>query len=233
MSNPFSEKYRTVSLLQLADVIINSGNYNEAAVAAAREELQRRNISTEEFDQARNEILFRKEKNDKREEKFRKISDEYAGILDPKSEKSPDQILKLVCAGLAGLLLYKMYTSYGILIYTVRYSNFDNPAFYIWFLSFGFTGAIMVLLWNKIKAGYYIFYGWIILNLAMTLINLYYIWSILDFMDTLWPPNPSIINLSIFGAFFWVANYKKFKQAFRKIPKEEEIEKMIKEINTN
>jgi hypothetical protein len=230
MSNPFKEKFRSITLVQLLDVTMNSHNYNEQALAAAEEELRNRNLSSEEIEEAKKIILERTEKTIRKEQKIQKITTEYAGILDPREEKSPDQLLKLVCGGIAIQVLYKLYSSWGLVLYTFRYSDFNSPVLYAWLITLGLNVSIIILLWNKIKAAYYIFYGWVVLNLAVTAINLYYLWTVFDIMETIMALNPAVINLAVYGAFFWAVNNRKFKKAFDKKPKEEEIEEMIETI---
>jgi hypothetical protein len=230
MSNPFTERFKTITLIQLMDVIINSHNYNDEALKAAQEELKSRGPGDHEIQEAKRVVIERTEKDTKKAQKIQKISNEYSVILDPRIEKSPDQLLKLVCGGMTALVLYKIYSSFGLLIYTFRYSDFSSPVVYIWLMTIGINMAIIILLWNKIRAAYYIFYCWIVLNLAITLINLYYLWSMFDVLETIMALNPRVINLVIYGGFFWVANNKKFKRAFDVQPKEEEIEELIEKI---
>jgi hypothetical protein len=230
MSNPFKEKFKSITLVQLMDVIINSHNYNEQTLPAAEEELRNRNLSSEEIEEAKKIILERTEKTIKKEQKIQKVTNEYAGILDPRQEKSPDQLLKLVCGGITLQVFYKLYSSWGLILYTFRYSDFSSPVLYAWLITLGLNVSIIILLWNRIKTAYYIFYGWVILNLAVTAINLYYLWSVSDVLETVMSLNPTVINLAIYGAFFWAVNNKKFKKAFDKKPKEEEIEELIEKI---
>jgi hypothetical protein len=230
MSNPFREKFKSITLVQLMDVINNAHNYNEEAIKAAEEEIKARNLTGYEIDQAKKIIYERTEKDNKKEQKLLKISKEYRGILDPREEKSPDQLLKLVCGGMAVLIIYKTYSSSGLLLYALKYSDFSNPALYGWLIAAGLSAAIIILLWNRIKAAYYIFYCWVVLNLASTMISLYYLWSIFDVLETFMSFDPAVINLVVCSVFFWAANTKKFKKAFEKKPKEEEIEEMIENI---
>jgi hypothetical protein len=230
MSSQFRERFKTVTLVQLMDVIVNSQNYNPEALKAAEEELISRSLSREEVTEAKRIVIERTENDLKREQKIQKISTEYTGILDPRAEKTPDQLLKLVCGGIVVLVLYRIYTSVELFTFMFRYSDFANPVLYFRLIGIGLHIAIVTLLWNRIKAAYYIFYGWVILSLAGTLINLYSLWTVFDVIETFLEFNPHVINLFIYGLMFWIANNKKFKKAFGKKPKEEEIEEMIETI---
>ena len=53
--NPFAEKYKTLSLAQLLDIIDTPENYQPIAVTAAEDELLTRNLSIEEMAEARAE----------------------------------------------------------------------------------------------------------------------------------------------------------------------------------
>lgn len=72
-NNSFSEYYKTVSNEELIRIVINPGDYQPAAVEAAKEELASRNLSDDVIQEARTLLSAEQEKKEKELEKRRAV----------------------------------------------------------------------------------------------------------------------------------------------------------------
>jgi len=92
MDFDFQKEFTNSSALELLKIIRNPGNYQPAAVEAARLVLSARNISQEEMDEANRELLHLEEEEKRKQEKIEAYKANVTGVLS--SLIVPDQELK-------------------------------------------------------------------------------------------------------------------------------------------
>lgn len=215
------------------DVIVNSENYNEEAVKAAEEELKNRNLSEMEIAGAEKTVLSRKDETIKGN-KIATFVSELQRILDPAKEKSPEETLKLVCGALICNILYKLYQGFHLLQYLLQYSDFGTPVLYGYIISCALSVTIVVLVWKKIRAGYYMLLIWLILSVALFSFAALSKFVINQYNSVYVSVTSYFVYAILYSCLLWAVCRKKFRSNFfGSVTKEEDVEKLINEIKVD
>jgi hypothetical protein len=169
---PFAEKYKTLSVAQLLEIIDTPGNYQPVAVTAAEDELLARNISIAEMAEARAENELRaneKEAKSERKKAFEnKLVNAAGSVIDTINpvQKTPASLNRVI------LLISIVFGILGVVqvYYLVRYLPVVlNNSYHIsisitmpyFFQGFYLLGTAF-LFWKRMK------WGWIFLGIYIT-----------------------------------------------------------------
>jgi hypothetical protein len=167
MSNPFAEKYKTLSTAQLLEIIDTPENYQPLAITAAEDELLDRNPYVAEMTEARAENGARNAEKEAKSEKKKSFEDKIINVagsvietISPvqKTPSSLNRVILLISIVFALLGLFRLYTFYDESRYLLADNyrmvlNITLPALFegIYLLGTAF------MFWKKMK------WGWIFL----------------------------------------------------------------------
>src|SRR2546421_7619717 len=106
--NPFSETYKSLSTLDLLEIIKSKENYQQQALEAAEMEINNRKLSPEEYELARAEQEIKEElrrrKNERKqaiENRLKSYGDKVLSDISLVETKTTDQRIRLICYGIA------------------------------------------------------------------------------------------------------------------------------------
>ena len=169
--NSFAELYKKLTNTRLLEIINKPGEYEEAAVAAAQEEIDRRSLSENEISEINNEIeAIRnqklKEEQETEEAKNKLIAAGTTVIKDygpvRRSSLTPDRLINLICIVFGGLYLYSTIGEFSLIGYLFTANiKWDFSVFMILAQLIVLPVAIL-LFWLGRK------WGWLLLSAYMT-----------------------------------------------------------------
>jgi hypothetical protein len=166
--NPFAEKYKTLSIAQLLEIIDTPENYQPLAIAAAEDELLARNVSIAEMTESRAENELRANEKDAKIERKRAFEDKLVNAANSaietihpvqKTPASANRVILLISIVFAifGLVHLYRFAYYIIgswhMIYHMRVSLIFPYLFQGLFLA-----GTAFLFWKRMK------WGWIFLG---------------------------------------------------------------------
>jgi hypothetical protein len=169
MSNPFAHKMELLSDSELLKVLELKDDYQPLAVEAAEAELEKRNLTSEQRDNAKAILDLEKEKAKGKKEKADQIRNKYYEVLDfinPISPKNLDTKIKIIAVGLAIPFLMVIY-EYRFLFEAITHGEL-GPFVLISIIIFAIIGLGIIRFWKIHKS------GWMVLsfNLTFTLLGL-------------------------------------------------------------
>jgi|SRR5882724_8059781 len=163
--NPFPDTYKDFSNARLLYILQNEAEYQPLAIEAARNELASRNLSPEETEAAKQELIQQKEIDDKKTEKLRAFSTKtrdftqsIAETIRPSSgAPSAERILKAFC--IIDIILFlvtsiRNYRSFGFSFEMAVRGDFGSLVVVIASIA---EPVALILLWLKKRAGWFIF----------------------------------------------------------------------------
>ncbi len=115
-SNNFSEYYKTISNSELLTILDNPGQYQAAAVEAAKQEFSYRQLSNEEVQAAKEQIIAEQIQKEKQREKVKAVEDKVkaAGytLIDTLNPiqfgiSSTEKTIRLIVVVFGGLFIYQ------------------------------------------------------------------------------------------------------------------------------
>ncbi len=154
--NPFADKYKTLTNIQLLEVLQFPENYQSLAIEAAHLELNQRKLSDEELLRAKEIIQERNRKEEERIEKINSIKEKTSSIgFNFLSALNPIQVgvinaeryMRLITVF---LLLGVFVDLYSSLPHILHYNFFTLP--YVLSLVFGLV--CLITFWKRMKAGW-------------------------------------------------------------------------------
>ena len=184
--NEFSERYKKLGNASLLEIIDNPGDYQLAAVEAAKKEFESRNLSAEQLASAREElelkykdILLEKEREEEVKRKIKSVSSSIFDSLNPIPDKGSfaENYIRLVSLAIAILFFYQIYTEYGIIRYmfsdevhklTGNAQKWDLGTI-LFLLPFVILPASALLIWFKKRPGWLITVAYFTYNAIMTI----------------------------------------------------------------
>jgi hypothetical protein len=122
-TNPFSQYYKTVSDSELLSILENTEDYQEAAVEAAREELQSRQLPPAQLESLKTQLLEKKEAAElarkKKEDVRQAIKDGSLSVLESLNPihaelPSAEKILRYIIILWGIFTLISLITDYGL-----------------------------------------------------------------------------------------------------------------------
>jgi hypothetical protein len=230
--NHFTKLYRTWTTDKLLDIIDNPNEYQSLAVEAAQQELENRQLSSEQMKYAKvvqterqNEKLDKQQRSRSIERRIESISSSLGETLNPISSETPttDKYIKLISLFLCILFLYQFYKGFGIfrLLFTDLTGKWDlSIVFY--FLPLIFLTTAGLTFWFKKKI------GWILTTIyfsytAAAAVSMF----VLEFnrkstglsaLDKLFPTTAPIVYIEallIFGGLTWILIKENMRSVYK------------------
>ena len=217
----FTELYKKLSNSELLKIVAESNKYNPIAVETAKTEIDSRELSTEELNQAKADINEQKEKKKleiekrkRQEEKIKKGASTLFDTINPIQNgiQTPEKIIRLTTLIFAGIAVYRIFKKFRMLIYMFTASGgkweLNMIAYFFPLIMFPLT---TFLFWKRKKS------GWILLSIFLTysaisaigllFINLDREPSVIPELESLFPtvsPITYIMTIIFFGGSLWL-----------------------------
>lgn len=180
----FIDRYRKYSSAQLLEIIENPGDYQEAAVAAARAELDRRELTADQLNEARH-LLSAKQEEERAREALAKapiLTAKAVGRsiwrqVDPirTTTSTTRKVILAICLVLAVQYLTLLVKQFPLLLYVLeRLPDSWNLSVLLGFLPLIALPVSLFLFWKGRK------WGWILLVLHMTYFGLGSLWGMVN-----------------------------------------------------
>ena len=170
--NDFIDYYKKLSHAELLQILESPDDYQPQALEAVKNELAVRNLSEQDFNEAREQILAEKQLKEKQREPAKAIQAtiKSAGFtlldtLNPVQEGIPssEKIIRLIVIVLGGLFLYELASDYKLISETIK----DIPAYplfsIIGLLPYFLFPLALITFWKKKQV------GWVLLNVYLVL----------------------------------------------------------------
>jgi len=165
--NPFAEKYKTLSNADLLKIIDNPSDYQPFAVEAAESELNQRELTTSELEEANAENEAKKqhlrEQIDRKvafETKVKGIGFSIADTINPiqKTPPSANRIIAILSIGFGVLFLYEIFNQLEYLefILTDKFVSWDLKIL-LYLLNLIVLPLAVFLFWRRKKSGWVFF----------------------------------------------------------------------------
>jgi hypothetical protein len=232
--NPFAEKYKTLSIGQLLEIIDTPDNYQPLAITAAEDELLARNFSIEEMSKARAENDLRANEKEAKTERKRafenKLVDAASAVIETihpvqKTPASVNRVILLISIvfGILGVVQVYFFVKYLPVVLHFSYHIPISMAMPYFFQGFYLLGTAF-LFWKRMK------WGWIFLAIYTTYSALGAIFLMLVELrrSGILPGTPHryypdyapsfLFNLLFYGCCIWFI-YKRDIRALYKIDK--------------
>ncbi len=167
----FTELYKELSNNELLKIISESDKYNPIAVETAKTEIESRQLTEQELNQAKSKITAKEnakkleiEKRKQREKKIIKSTSTLFDTINPiqKEIQTPEKIIRLTLLIFGGLSIYRLYQQFGMF----RYMFTDMAGWDLSMVEYFFPIIILpvsiILFWKRNKI------GWILLSIFLT-----------------------------------------------------------------
>ena len=168
----FTERFKTYSNTELLKIIDNPDDYQPLAVEAANAILSSRQLTDEDFANARAELgTQRQEKKvqDKKKKDFEnKVKDIGTSVLSavnpiPAETPNPDRIIKIISIVLGVLFLFQLYKEFGMIIFMFTDSEAQRETgMALYFLPLIIIPIAIILFFRRNKL------GWTLLMIFLT-----------------------------------------------------------------
>jgi hypothetical protein len=223
--NDFSEYYRTISNTELLGILENPDDYQPLALGAAREELDRRQLSDTAIREAKEPLIARRLQQKRQSQKVKATADKaknygYAlvDLLNPIQSGIPstEKIIRLIVVVYSAIFLYTIITGYQ----TIRFFIEDIPRFplaaFVELFPLLLLPAAVFIFWKRKPA------GWMLLTIHLLLSVAVAIWSLLlsfspqpySHLFTRPPATTYFIQLLFFGGTLYAIGRKDVRKVF-------------------
>ncbi|HVW13401.1 MAG TPA: hypothetical protein VHB54_06265 [Mucilaginibacter sp.] len=206
--NPFSDLYKSLSVIDLISIIDNPSDYQLLAVEAATTELASRQLTSDAIADLRSEIKNEFENNAVRkkehEDKLKKSAMAVVDTINPISQRglSPDKIIRITSGCFGVLFGYIILEDFGL----IKFMLFNPTAKWGFGMIIYFAQMLIpligaILLWLRNKAGWILLTIWIICSLIIILDTSIKIFS----LEISFGGNGKLLGIPvtfIFGFFF-------------------------------
>ncbi|WP_166965394.1 hypothetical protein [Yeosuana marina] len=232
----FTELYQKLSNSELLKIISEAEKYNPIAIETAKTEIESRQLTEQELNQAKSQITEKEntkkreiEKRKQREEKIKKSTSTLFETINPIQNgiQTPEKIIRLTILIFGGLAIYRLYQQFGMfqVIFHEGISDWDF-SMVEYFFPIIILPIAVILFWKRKKI------GWILLSIFLTysafntvvlfFMNLGRQPSGIPALENLFPTVSSgvyIMTLLFFGGFLFL-NCKEEIRNFFKISKQ-------------
>jgi len=217
----FTELYKKLSNSALLRIIAESDKYNPTAVETAKTEIESRQLSVQELNQAKYKITEQEEKKkleiEKRNQRDEKIKNHASTLFDTINPiqngiQTPEKIIRLTALIFGGLAIYRLYQQFGMLRFMFTDSGAEwDLSMVEYFFPIIILPIAIILFWKRTKI------GWILLSIFLTysaitalgvfLMNLGRQPSGIPALESIFPtvsPIVYIFSLLFFGGFLFL-----------------------------
>lgn len=159
MKQAFAEKYKTLSLVQLVEIVSHPDQYTPEALEAAREELGSRQVSSDGLEEARQKL-------DLKAEALRQNTSPLVRLMDwindrvirqaiPGELAPTEKIIRVICIYLVATAMYDFYYFILNILFVIN-AVFSGHGLYELYLSLSIAVPVIIafLLWNRKTAGW-------------------------------------------------------------------------------
>ncbi|MCB9195067.1 MAG: hypothetical protein H6600_09415 [Flavobacteriales bacterium] len=229
--NEFIERYKTYSNSDLLKVIEKQSDYQAKAVEAAKSEIQERNLSDQEFQEAKNvlknEREERKKLNDKKaliEQKVKAIGSTFFDTINPiqKSAPSAEKLIRLITIVFGLIPIVRWYNEFGLItsILTDDKGGWDL-SIVEYFLPLILLPAAIILFWLRKKSGWILMASYLTYSTISTIGLTIMTWNMqpsrIASIDNLFPqtsPITLMMTALFFGGTLWILTKKEIKELY-------------------
>jgi hypothetical protein len=229
--NNFKNLYKTWTTDKLLDIIDNPNEYQPLSVEAAQMEIDSRQLSEKQLDEAKkiqSARLFEKDSKHQKvkavEDKLKSVGTSLADSLNPIQKELPstDKYIKLISLLFVGLFLYQLIKDFKLL----RYTLFDDNgrwdfSMVLYFILFLLLPAAGLLLWFRKKIGWIlatVFFSYSASFAILLFIKTFnYTPSGFPAIDNLFPtPSPTvyILTLLFYGGLIWIMSKSNIRELY-------------------
>ncbi len=225
MNNPFTERYRTYSDLQLLEIIENGKDYQPIALETAKAELESRKLSEAELAEAKQILKEKQQDATQKEEsskvlqsKVREIGTKVAHQLNPTTHKSHELIIKIICFYLGFELLWSLYDQFSLLTFILfEPQPVWDPTSILFFIPYIYVPLIIFFFWKRTKTGWTLYVLMLSFVISFGLISLIESFTRDEALDEFFPGRSMgsyIMPLFISGAQLVYINTPPLKEIF-------------------
>lgn len=168
----FTELYQKLSNSELLKIVAESEKYNPIAVETAKTEIESRQLTEDELNQAKYKIAEKEnakkreiEKRKEREEKIKKSTSTLFDTINPIQNgiQTPEKIIRLTILIFGCLIIYRLYQELGMfqIIFYEGISTWDL-SMVEYFFPIIILPIAVTLYWKRKKI------GWILLSIFLT-----------------------------------------------------------------
>lgn len=219
--NPFADQYKMLSNSELLWVIENPNDYQPIAVKAAESELVDRQLTADQFADARAENENQKNKKQaqiERKQAFEKnlksTISSLGDAINPIQKQSPSvkKVISIISVVISLMFLVQILSLFSLLkfMFTDK-SGIWDLSMVIYFLIIGLLPIGIALFWFRKKIGWVILTGYIVYSACYSIISLIELISIRypenSPINNLFPsmsPTPILFKIFFFGGILWV-----------------------------
>jgi hypothetical protein len=228
-TNSFSEYYKTISDAELLSILENTDEYQQAAIEAAKQELERRQLAVSRLEHLKNELARKKYEEEQVKQRLqhveRTIREKLSNtleILNPIQTEIADaeRILRFIIILWGLLAAYQTIHDHEIELQSVRefpYHPFLNTVI---LLPYIVLPVSIYYLWKRKPLGWTLFVVYLTVQLLAEVSALYYAlnWrpTGIQWMDKLTKPSlPKILLLLVFvGGTLYAVSLQKLRSLF-------------------
>lgn len=171
-TNPFADRYKTYTEVQLLEILDNKQDYQPLAVDTAQKELDNRQLPEEQLSEARKALEAQQQEKIKLQEKANAVENKIKSVgrsaldyINPgtTTEQTHEKFIKILCALLTLNFIYALYSQFSLLayIFNAKDAGWDFTMI-LYFIPFIFIPTATILFWLKKK------WGWILLSIYLT-----------------------------------------------------------------
>ena len=230
-ADDFREQYKKLSNHELLEIFANKSDYQPLAIEAAQQEINERNLSGYELEEA-TQIL--NDKNEQKEKQIQKVKavesriknagNTFIDTINPIQPQTPtvDKIIKIISLVYGGIFLFTIIKDFKLIIYSLE-DFLDFPGISLFFLVPLFLLPVAVILFFKRKTA-----GWIVLTIFVSWNATGILWAFIHSLtrysersggiDSLFPqPSPMIYfvqTVFLIGTLYMLCK-KDIKDIFR------------------
>jgi hypothetical protein len=189
-SNSFTEYYKTITNLELLEILENLDDYQPSAIEAAKNEISSRQLSDTEISEAKESLIeiqlqrkIQKEKIKAIESKVKSAGNTLIDTLNPIQSGIPttEKTIRLIVIVFGGLILYEVITEFRMLLVSIK----EFPRYPI-------SSSISLLPFFVVVSGTVAFWkrktiGWIFLTIFLTYTAVGALWILIELFN--WRPS--------------------------------------------
>lgn len=165
----YQERFAALPSLKLFKIIQDAANYDTDAVAAAKAEIAKRNLSTEETKELQDTIDTEKvatkklkQKASEVESKVKSASEELIDIVNPvrKAPKSAEKVIMTLVVAFAIFSLYQIVMQFSYFRFLLTYEDISwdiNDVLLLFAVAF--LPVVTFLFWKRKKVGWILLYA--------------------------------------------------------------------------
>ncbi|MBI3133792.1 MAG: hypothetical protein HYZ14_03870 [Bacteroidetes bacterium] len=170
--NPFLDRYKNLDLIELLRILDRQEDYEPLAIQAVKIELDSRNVSLEELNEAKMILANEKLLKEKSAERKKEIRSAIINSINPIQSAHPSLSRSIIIISIAFTILsvYLIYTDLPFLMFLLEDEYMEWDLFSVfYFLPILIVPVATVLFWRRKKSGWTILFVYLIFSLVNTI----------------------------------------------------------------